>query len=379
MLPFPIISSRNILPKKVIKKIDGASNIFILYDNGKLYSRGVNYFGQLGIGNTTNQGQWVLSHEDVKDIFSSIYGTYIIKNDDSIMYAGQGYTVNNGTVNVTTFTDYTSIFGSHVGSIKEIRCGAYSTLFLKNDGTLYGFGMNNNGELGSTSLNSYRGVQLIASNVKKMNIIDRSSGYLNNSGQYFRTGYNSFYTLGTGTNTQLTAFTRYGISYEVKDFILGLYCTYLLLRDETNSRMRIYNAGSSINGILGNGSTTGQKAVFSELTQFTDIDMIPTETFNSNSAPSSTLIFMNRTGTNLYSTGLNANSPFGNGSTGGNKLYLTADSIGIPAQGLINASIITSTTVGTFILLNDEVYASSTYTLLGVDSNIFINITSTLP
>lgn len=378
MLPFPIISNTNVRERSTIKKLVGTNAIFLLYNNGKLFGRGGNNLGQLGTGNTVNQSEWILVQEDVRDVFSSAFGTYIIKNDGTILYTGQGYTVNNGSTNILTFTNYTSLFGTYSGTIVDIKSGSYSTLFLTSANELYGFGMNINGELGSSTLNSFRNVQFIASSVKKIELADRSSGYLTTTGKFYRTGYNSFYQLGTGSNTPVTTFTMYNVSYEVKDFLFGYYCTYLLLRDSVNNRMRLYNCGAGLSGTLGNGSTTIQKTSFSELTQFTDTAMLPTETFNIKSVITSSVMFMNVNGTGFYSTGSNNNAPFGNGSSGETKVYLTSDAIGIPPQGLLSADIIVSGT-GTFILVDNQVYASSIYNLYGVNSNVFINITDTLP
>ena len=74
-------------------------NAFILKNNGTLWSCGYNEYGQLGLGNTTNRN---------------------------------------------TFTQVTT----NINDIKSVYCGCHYTLILKNDGTLWGCGYNNCGQLG---------------------------------------------------------------------------------------------------------------------------------------------------------------------------------------------------------------------------------------
>lgn len=97
MLPFPIISSRNILPKKVIKKMDGASNVFILYDNGELYGFGRNLYGELGVGVKTPVTTVRLLETNVSKMWVGLCDILFVKGG-SYYTAGIGYLVDSTNI-----------------------------------------------------------------------------------------------------------------------------------------------------------------------------------------------------------------------------------------------------------------------------------------
>ena len=72
----------------------------------------------------------------------------ILKNDGTLWGCGRN---NNGqlglgdTTNRNTFTEITT----NTDDIKQVCCGGYHTFILKNDGTLWGCGTNISGRLGS--------------------------------------------------------------------------------------------------------------------------------------------------------------------------------------------------------------------------------------
>ena len=75
------------------------------------------------------------------------YHSLILKNDGTLW--GTGYNKNGqlglgDTTDRTTFTQVTT----NANDIKSIYCGENHTLILKNDGTLWGCGLNTSGQLG---------------------------------------------------------------------------------------------------------------------------------------------------------------------------------------------------------------------------------------
>ena len=71
----------------------------------------------------------------------------ILKNDGTLWGCGRNYEGQLGlgdTTGRTTFTQVTT----NADDIKSVYCGGYYTLILKNNGTLWGCGQNNNGQLG---------------------------------------------------------------------------------------------------------------------------------------------------------------------------------------------------------------------------------------
>ena len=75
------------------------------------------------------------------------YHSFILKNDGTLWSCGNN---NEGQLGLGD-TSYRSIFTqitTNADDIKEIYCGYNHTLILKNDGTLWGCGYNHYGQLG---------------------------------------------------------------------------------------------------------------------------------------------------------------------------------------------------------------------------------------
>ena len=131
-------------------------NTFILKNDGTLWGCGWNGYGSLGLGDTTKRGtftQITTNVDDIKEIYCGFYHTFILKNDGTLW--GCGWNANGqlglgDDYNRTTFTQVTI----NADNIKQIYCGHGHTLILKNDGTLWGTGLNNEGELGLGDTNS---------------------------------------------------------------------------------------------------------------------------------------------------------------------------------------------------------------------------------
>ena len=71
----------------------------------------------------------------------------ILKNDNTLWGCGYNYYGNLGlgdTINRNVFTQIIT----NTDNIKEIYCGGAHTIVLKNDGTLWGCGLNAHSQLG---------------------------------------------------------------------------------------------------------------------------------------------------------------------------------------------------------------------------------------
>ena len=115
----------------------------ILKNDGTLLGCGCNDHGQLGLGDNTNRNtftQVTTNANDIKQVYCGGYHTLILKNDGTLWGCGDnsyGQLGLGDTANRNTFTQITT----NAYDIKSVYCGDYHTLILKNDGTLWGCGL----------------------------------------------------------------------------------------------------------------------------------------------------------------------------------------------------------------------------------------------
>ena len=119
-------------------------NAFILKNNGTLWSRGYNGNGELGLGDTTNRTiftQITTNTNNIKSVYCGRSHTIILKNDGTLWGCGNNGSGQLGlgdTAHKYTFTQVTA----NADNVKQVYCGHFHTLILKNDGTLWGCGDN---------------------------------------------------------------------------------------------------------------------------------------------------------------------------------------------------------------------------------------------
>ena len=118
--------------------------------DGSLLCWGNNEYGQLGIGNNLEQVGRVLVDENYDwRLVSSGYSmhTCAIKNDDSMYCWGLGAYGSLGAGNLKTYIEPKRTAGE--GGWKTVSTGYLHTCAIKNDGSLYCWGHNEAGQLGS--------------------------------------------------------------------------------------------------------------------------------------------------------------------------------------------------------------------------------------
>jgi alpha-tubulin suppressor-like RCC1 family protein len=115
-----------------------------------LWSWGLNFYGQLGVNDTTYRSTPVttlLGGNNWKSIASGKSHTVALKTDETLWSWGGNNSVQLG-VNDNTHrsTPVTTLLGGN--NWKSIACGGYHTIALKTDGTLWSWGSNLFGQLG---------------------------------------------------------------------------------------------------------------------------------------------------------------------------------------------------------------------------------------
>ena len=252
----------------------GDAHTFILKNDGSVWSCGYNYNGQLGLGtsgssnNKTTFTQVTTNiNNDVKQIACGNSYVFILKNDGSVWscgYNNRGQLGLNNTTNKTTFTKVTTNINNDV---KQIDCGTSHTAILKNDGSVWSCGYNQYGTLGlNNNTDKYTFTQVttnINNDVKQISCIANEIIILKNDGSVWGCGYNNYGQLGLGDTTKRTTFTQ--ITTNGKK-ISSNNCSMLILKNDGS----LWGCGLNDGGQLGCDHDTGSMTAMNKsLTQVT--------------------------------------------------------------------------------------------------------------
>ena len=144
------------------------------------------------------------------------------------------------------------------------------SLILKNDGTVWGCGYNNYGQLGNgTTTNRTTLVRMTnATDVKAIACGNYHSLILKNDGTVWSCGSNNNGQLGNGTNTDRTTLVRMTNATDVKAIACGSTYSLILKEDGT-----VWGCGRNNIGQLGDGTTTDSSTLI-QMTNATDVKQL---------------------------------------------------------------------------------------------------------
>ena len=160
----------------------------------------------------------------------------ILKNDGTLWGTGRndyGQLGLGDSNHRYTFTQITI----NTDNIKEIYYGWCHTFILKNDGTLWGCGWNNSCQLGlgdTTDRTTFTQVTTNADNIKSVYCGAHNTFILKNDGTLWGCGNNSYGELGLGDTTNRNIFTQITTNANnIKSVYCGEYHTFILENDGT--------------------------------------------------------------------------------------------------------------------------------------------------
>ena len=253
----------------------GQNYTFILKNNGNVWACGYNNFGQLGFVNTATKNtftQVTTNANNVEQISCGDAHTFILKNDGTVWacgYNGSGQLGLGTTTNKSTFTKVTTNTNN---DIKQIVCGQNCTFILKTNGSVWACGYNNYGQLGlgTTDIDYNTFTQVtknINNDVKQIACGEYHAVILKNDGSIWSCGRNDSGQLGISGADDKNTFTQVitNINNDVKLIACGGYHTFILKKDGS-----VWSCGYNYHGQLGldNSFETGG---FTAYTDFTDI------------------------------------------------------------------------------------------------------------
>ena len=247
----------------------------ILKNDGTLWSCGANNVGQLGLGDTTDRTTFteiITNVDDIKQVCCGANHTIILKNDGTLWGCGlntNGQLGLGDTTNRNTFTEITT----NIDDTKSVSCGDYHTIILKNDGTLWGCGLNTNGQLGLGDITNRNTFTEITTNTDDIKQVCCGADYtiiLKNDGTLWSYGYNSGGQLGLGETINRTTFTQITTNTDdIKSVYCGNHHTFILKNDDT-----LWGCGWNNYGQLGLENNSNKTTFIQITTNTNDIKQI---------------------------------------------------------------------------------------------------------
>ncbi len=254
-LPVGVINtdgeSSEIYGKRLGERVDlqDTDSTFLRTIDGRIIASGDNEYGQLllnEVGNSIPAHRdidldylEISSFDDVKRICPFYEGVLVLYNDGVC----KKYVFDNeedGLIIVNTFDDVKDISGNGVSEP--------TLLLIKNDNTLWGIGVNSDGQLGlGHNVNVMEEEFLGLSNVKEVYYADGTSIAVLKNGDVYSTGRNDNGQLGLGDYDDVNVFTKVNIS-NVK---LISSCEWAILALCNDGKL--YTWGNNESGQLGSG------------------------------------------------------------------------------------------------------------------------------
>jgi len=256
-----VLASTVLLHGQPVTKIAaGTGCSFIVRSDGSLWATGYNQYGEFGDGtySNTNRFEQVVSN-NVTAVAAGYYHTLFLKSDGSLWATGYNYDGELGDGNDNTFYPEGTNRPEKivVSGVAAIAAGNVHSLFLMTNGSLWGMGKNDNGQLGNASYywQTNRPALIVASNVTAIAAGFVHTLFLKNDGSLWAMG-NNYYgqlgdgALGGGTLNSKTNQPEQIVSSNVTAIAAGAYHSLFIKSDGS-----LWGMGYNLNGQLGDGTS----------------------------------------------------------------------------------------------------------------------------
>jgi alpha-tubulin suppressor-like RCC1 family protein len=229
--------------------------------DASLWVWGYNNFGQLSTQNVVNYSSPVTTNPSGTVYYQASAGFYhsaVIKTDGTLWMWGYNADGELGTNDVTNRSSMIQTVSAG-NAWKEVACGLYHTLALKLDGSLWTWGFNDQGQLGDNTVTKRSSPVQTVSNV--LTWVDAGSGAFHSSslksdGSIWLWGDNTYGQLGDNTATKRSSPVQTVSAGTIwKQVACGYYHTAAVKLDGT-----LWTWGRNNSGQLGDNSSTNKSS-----------------------------------------------------------------------------------------------------------------------
>lgn len=242
-------------PSTVIKIEAGEDHSLALAEDGTVWTWGGNFDKALGydtISGYTTYPAKVNELSGIVDIAAGILHSAVLKNNGTVWTWGEN--ANGQLGDGTTTSRYTPVMVQGLSGIVDISCGGKTTLAVKNDGTLWAWGDNSYGQVGD-GIDAIVKTPVQVRDISNLAAIAGGGDHvlaLTRDGKVYAWGQNDFGQIGDGTifNTSTPTYIMSGAS----SIEAGMMDSYAIKSDGS-----AWAWGYNASGQLGDGTYTHKK------------------------------------------------------------------------------------------------------------------------
>ena len=236
----------------------GYSHSLAVLSNGTVWSWGFNQDGELGNGTTNSPKPTPLAISGLTGITAVAAGQYhslALKNDGTVW--AWGYNSNGQLGDGTTTERLSPVQVISLTGVVAIAAGSSTSMALKNDGTVWTWGNNSYGQLGiGTFTQSTSPVQVLGlTGVVAIAGGDLHSMALKSDGTVWTWGYDGYGQLGDGATGYQTEIVRASNLTGIIAIAAGVNHSLAVKNDGT-----VWGWGLNTSGQVGDGSVTNRTA-----------------------------------------------------------------------------------------------------------------------